>query len=193
MCKATGLPLRDPPPTDQIRGLAAAAGIGLASIVSDRPCGESVELRLGRLEDRDFVIELAVDTFATLGDYRSTMQSWLDGPDSVAIIANEHGARLGFALLAARRAIGFGRRPNAELLAIALLPQARGRGVGRLLLDRAELVARGWDADEMRLHTARSNIRAQRFFRAARYEPRDGAASTYPSGEGALAFARSLR
>ena len=155
--------------------------------------GESVELRLGRLEDRDFVVELAVDTFATLGDYRATMQSWLDGPDSVAIIANERGERLGFALLAARRAIGFGRRPHAELLAIALLARARGRGIGRLLLERAELVARGWDADEMRLHTAGSNLRAQRFFRAAGYEPRVSGTSTYPSGESALALAHALR
>jgi ribosomal protein S18 acetylase RimI-like enzyme len=161
--------------------------------VSDRSSGEGVELRLGRLEDRDFVVALAVDTFASLGDYRATMQSWLDGPDSVAIIANECGERLGFALLAARRAIGFGRRPNAELLAIALLTRARGRGVGRLLLERAELVARGWDAEEMRLHTAGSNLRAQRFFHAAGYEPRASGTSTYPSGESALALAHALR
>jgi ribosomal protein S18 acetylase RimI-like enzyme len=167
--------------------------MGLASHVRDRSPGEGVELRLGRLEDRDFVIELAVETFAPLGDYRATMQSWLDGPDSVAIIANQAGRRLGFALLAARRTIGFGRRPSAELLAIALDAPARGVGIGRLLLERAELVARGWDADEMRLHTAASNHRAQRFFTAAGYVPSESAPSTYPSGEDALALKRSLR
>lgn len=157
------------------------------------PEADAVELRLARGEDRDFVVDLAVETFSPLGDYRATMQSWLDGPDSVAIIAEEGGVRLGFALLAARRAIGFGRRLSAELLAIALEPRARGRGIGRRLLARAELVARGWDADEMRLHTAASNERAQRFFAAAGYVPREAGPSAYPSGEAALAFAHALR
>ena len=173
--------------------LAAAARVGIASSVVDRVRGAGVELRLGRLEDRAFIVELAVATFAALGDYRETMLAWLDGSDSVAIVADESGDRLGFALLAARRAIGFARRPNAELLAIALSPAHQGHGIGGLLLARAELVARGWDADEMRLHTAQSNVRAQTFFRAAGYQPRASGTSTYPSGEAALAFARALR
>lgn len=153
---------------------------------------DAVELRLGRRDDRGFIAELCAKTFAELGEYRSTVHAWLDGPDAVAIVATRAGERLGVALIAARRAIGFGRRPDAELLAIALLPGERGRGVGRALLERAELVARGWDAREMRLHTADSNLHAQRFFRAAGYEPRPSATSAYPSGETALAFARAL-
>lgn len=152
-----------------------------------------IELRLARDDDRAFIVELCTRTFADLGDYRDTVASWLDGQDAVAIIALALDERLGFALLAARRAIGFGRRPSAELLAIALVPGARGRGVGRRLLARAELVARGWDATEMRLHTADSNARAQRFFAAAGYEPRPAGTSAYPSGETALAYVRALR
>lgn len=153
---------------------------------------DAVELRLGRRDDRDFIAELCAQTFTELGDYRATVHAWLDGPDAVAVVATRTGERLGVALVAARRAIGFGRRPDAELLAIALRPAARGRGVGRVLLARAETVARGWDAREMRLHTADSNVRAQRFFRAAGYAPRPAATTAYPSGETALAFARVL-
>ena len=150
-------------------------------------------LRLARDEDRAFILELCARTFAELGDYRDTVASWLDGADTVSVVAGDARERLGMAILAARRAIGFGRRPTAELLAIALVPAARGRGVGRLLLGRAERVARGWDATEMRLHTADSNVRAQRFFTAAGYAPRPSGTTAYPSGETALAYARSLR
>jgi len=145
------------------------------------------------MEDRAFIVELTCGTFAELGDYRATVLAWLDGPDTVAVVATGAGERLGFALVAARRTIGFGRRPSAELLAIALPLPARGRGVGRLLLERAELVARGWGADEMRLHTADSNHHAQRFFAAAGYVRVASATSVYPSGETALPFARALR
>lgn len=164
-----------------------------------------IAIRLARPEDRGFIIELCARTFADLGDYRATVAGWLDGTDTIGIIASRDGrargaeeaagaaAQIGAALLAARRAIGFGRRPAAELLAIALHPGARGQGIGRLLLERAERIARGWEATEMRLHTADSNLRAQRFFSAAGYEPRPAKTTAYPSGETALAFARSLR
>ena len=152
-----------------------------------------IALRLARPEDRSFIVDLCARTFASLGDYRATVASWLDGPDTVGIVAGAADERVGLALLAARRAIGFGRRPAAELLAIALVPAARGRGVGRLLLARAERIARAWDASELRLHTADSNLRAQRFFSAGGYQPRPSATSAYPSGETALAYARALR
>lgn len=157
------------------------------------PDGPGIALRLARDEDRGFIVELCARTFADLGDYRDTVASWLDGSDTVSVVAGEARQQLGLAILAARRAIGFGRRPAAELLAIALVPAARGRGVGRLLLERAERVARGWDATEMRLHTADSNLRAQRFFAAAGYAPRPAGTTAYPSGETALAYVRSLR
>jgi ribosomal protein S18 acetylase RimI-like enzyme len=157
------------------------------------PSTGGIALRLARDEDRGFIVDLCARTFASLGDYRATVTSWLDGPDTVGVVADAGAERLGVALLAARRAIGFGRRPAAELLAIALVPAARGRGIGRLLLARAERIARAWDAAEMRLHTADSNLRGQRFFAAAGYEPRPSSTSAYPSGETALAYARPLR
>ncbi|MEW6268946.1 MAG: GNAT family N-acetyltransferase [Thermodesulfobacteriota bacterium] len=152
-----------------------------------------VELRLGREDDRDFIVELAAATFAALGDYRATMSSWLAAADVGAVVATEGGERLGFALVAARRAIGFARRPTGELLAIALVPARQGRGIGRMLLERAELVARGWRAAEMRLHTAESNVRAQRFFAAAGYRRHPSRPSVYPSGEQALEMVKPLR
>jgi ribosomal protein S18 acetylase RimI-like enzyme len=62
-----------------------------------------------------------------------------------------------------------------------------------MLLERAERLARGFDADEIRLHTAASNLRAQRFFIKAGYVLSDGGPSSYPNGEAALAFVHALR
>jgi len=162
-------------------------------VATASPDAGGIALRLARDEDRGFIVDLCARTFADLGDYRETVTSWLDGSQTLGIVAGDPIDRLGVALLAARRAIGFGRRPTAELLAIALVPAARGRGIGRLLLGRAERVACAWDASEMRLHTADSNERAQRFFTAAGYALRPSGTSAYPSGETAIAYVRSLR
>lgn len=156
------------------------------------PLREPIELRLGRKEDREFIVELATATFAALGDYRATMSSWLDAAEVGAVVATEAGHRRGFALVAVRQEIGFGRRPTAELLAIAIAPTQRRRGIGRMLLERAELLARGFSASEMRLHTAASNARAQRFFTAAGYQRTRERAAAYPSGEQALAMVKAL-
>src|SRR3569832_254787 len=97
----------------------------IATLGTD-PSTDGIALRLARDEDRGFIVDLCARTFASLGDYRATVTSWLDGPDSVGIVADQASERIGIALLAARRAIGFGRRPAAERLAIALGPAARG-------------------------------------------------------------------
>jgi len=82
-------------------------------------------------------------------------------------------------------------RPSfVELVAIVVEPGRRDRGLGRSLLDRSELVARAWGAREVRLHTARENDGAQRFFLRAGYRPREAEPSFYPRGQSAIEMAR---
>jgi ribosomal protein S18 acetylase RimI-like enzyme len=110
----------------------------------------------------------------------------------VSVVATENGVRCGFALVAPRRKIGFRRRTTAELIAIAVTEEARGRGVGRSLLERAEVIARTWNAREIRLHTADSNAVARGFFAAAGYRRLDSRHTFYPNGQTAIELGRSL-
>jgi ribosomal protein S18 acetylase RimI-like enzyme len=160
----------------------------MVAIVAPRP----ISLRRGAVDDHPYVISLATRAFAEFGEYDEIIAEWLGSSGVVSIIATEVGARRGFALVAPRRALGFRRSVGAELVAIAVSEAARGRGVGRALLERAELIARTWAANEMRLHTAVSNLGAQRFFSSAGYRSRETTESFYPNGQRALEFAKPL-
>jgi ribosomal protein S18 acetylase RimI-like enzyme len=150
-------------------------------------------LRRATPSDLHYVLDLAKTTFADFGDYEEIVRHWLGVAGTVSIVALEGEERRGFAVVARRRPVGFRRRCAAELIAIAVSEEARSRGLGRSLLERAELIARTWDAEEMRLHTATTNVVAQRLFRSVGYRPLDTAPSRYPNGQEALEMARALR
>jgi ribosomal-protein-alanine N-acetyltransferase len=154
-----------------------------------------VQLRRGGRADRDYMIALARDCFVRFGDYGEIIARWLEASGAVSVIAEAASDRVGFAIVAPHRRFGiaFLRPRFAELVAIAVEPGARTRGIGRSLLDRAELVARGWNAPEVRLHTARENGVAQRFFDRAGYRRIQAQPSYYPNGQEALEMARPLR
>ncbi|HYC21990.1 MAG TPA: GNAT family N-acetyltransferase [Candidatus Bathyarchaeia archaeon] len=152
-----------------------------------------ISLRRGGPDDRSYIVTLAMRAFADFGEYDEIISEWLDSPGVVSIIAADPGARCGFALVAPRRTVGFRRNSTAELIAIAVSEAARGRGVGRSLLERVELIARGWAAGEIRLHTAVSNAPARRFFGSAGFRVLDTADAFYPNGQRALELRKSLR
>lgn len=139
------------------------------------------------------MVALAERTFVDFGEYRSIIEQWLDAPRVQSFLLTEAGARVGFALVAQHRGLGFWRSVSAELVAIALEPAARGRQLGRVLLRAVEDAAIGWDAEEMCLHTASENTVAQAFFGTAGYRVREGRVSYYPNGQPALELRRSLR
>lgn len=152
----------------------------------------AVSCRIGRAEDRDYITGLAARTFVDFGDYRAIIDQWLDAPRVSSLLLEESDERRGFALVAEHRALGFWRSPSAELVAIALEPDARGRGLGSLLLQAAEAAACGFGAREMRLHTADQNHVARVFFAAAGYREREGRTTYYPNGQPAIELRRSL-
>jgi len=143
-------------------------------------------------EDRDFMVALAEDTFVDFGDYRAIIDQWLDAPRVERLLLVEAGRRVGFALVAQHRGLGFWRSVSAELVAIALEPDARGRRLGSQLLRAAEDEARAWQAHEMRLHTALENTVARSFFATAGYREREGRITHYPNGQRAIELRRSL-
>ncbi len=126
-------------------------------------------------------------------DYGARLERILERVEARSWIALSRGRRVGFAVLVPRRAAGFRPAVAAELVAIAVRPGWRRRGIGSLLLRTAAEGAReaGWG--ELRLWTALSNRPARRLFRAAGFAATVGGRARYPSGEPALEMVRAVR
>lgn len=90
-------------------------------------------------------------------------------------------------------ALGWWVIDELELLAVAVLPQARRRGVGRRLLDEvlAEIRARG--GRRVLLEVARSNAAARRLYESAGFRVLDVRRGYYATGDDALVMERLLK
>jgi ribosomal protein S18 acetylase RimI-like enzyme len=132
--------------------------------------GTSIRVRDAREEERGAIREL---TLAAYAEFAAVMEpsAWagldaavraaLDGgADAERIVAEEDGRLLGSVMLfppssdAYRGAVARTAWPELRLLAVA--PEARGRGVGRALVDECVRRTRRMGARELGLHTSKS-------------------------------------
>lgn len=150
-----------------------------------------ITLRKGTPKDRHFVNNLSRKVFSVFGDYAETVPRWLDQSGVITVIAQEHSTPLGFAILYLRKDLIFNRNVG-ELLAIAVVPEHQGRGIGRTLLAYMESLARKYGATELRLSTAEMNKVACRFFEKAGFTPIGARDSFYPAGQRALEMSKRL-
>jgi ribosomal protein S18 acetylase RimI-like enzyme len=147
------------------------------------------ELRSGGPTDFDFIHRLSVRVFAHLGDYDKIIPAWLKHEGVLSFIVEEHGVPAGFFMLGYYH-IDNGRAYAADLLAIAVMPDAQHRGLGRLLLTQAIETARSarqrMPVREMRLTVAENNLRAQKLFTASGFTAIPGDHGTYDGGQRAF-------
>ena len=88
------------------------------------------------------------------------------GPGGATFVAELDGEVVGFASVGACP----GEEDAAELYAIYLHPSCWDRGIGRALLERAEESMRSSGFTQAILWVLEGNERAERFYRAARWE-----------------------
>jgi GNAT superfamily N-acetyltransferase len=136
-------------------------------------------VRDARPNERDAVRDLTLRAYA---EYATVMEpdSWagLAAAVEVAlvssdpmqrIVADDDGTLIGSVLLypPAVRAYGdlAGAASNPELRLLAVAPEARGRGVGRALVDECIRRARRDGATALGLHTSRSMVTAVQLYR----------------------------
>jgi ribosomal protein S18 acetylase RimI-like enzyme len=129
-------------------------------------------LRARRPSDDRFIYRLSERAFAPYSvSPTRAMASMVEEPGAVTMIARRGSAPVGFFVLAfARigRPYGPWQRPVlARLNAICVTPDAQGRGVGRVLLECAEDIARGEGAISLTLMTAETNTPARGLFESA--------------------------
>lgn len=99
-------------------------------------------------------------------DDAALMRRWLAGDADdclVQVAVGENEALLGFTLTRLRPD-ALSHEPSAHLEAIAVAEDAEGRGVGKALLDAAEMNARENGAQSLTLHVISSNDRARSFY-----------------------------
>ena len=104
-------------------------------------------------------------TRGTLRGYAAFIGSQLDEPNAAIFVAEQGNEVLGYAYVALESYDYMSLRGPAGILHdIIVDPAARGRGVGRLLLDAALVYLKSRGAPQVVLSTAVKNEAAQRLF-----------------------------
>jgi [ribosomal protein S18]-alanine N-acetyltransferase len=138
-------------------------------------------VRSMRAEDLDAVCRIEEETF-TMAWRRSTFGGLLSRRDADLLVAEAEGAVMGYAVC---WSVG----DQAELGNLAVAEEARGRGVGRALLEAGMAAMRARGAAEVFLEVRASNLGAQRLYRSHGFEEvgRRARYYTHPA-EDALVF-----
>jgi ribosomal-protein-alanine N-acetyltransferase len=152
-----------------------------------------VTLRTGTEEDREFVGTLSREAFRPYGDLTDVLTQWLTDPSVQTVLAEEAaGRRVGFALLAERTPAWLAPSRGGELLAVAVSPGRRRRGIGRLLVREVERRARAAHMRELRLSTAASNLAARRLYATLGFAVSSRRAPAQRAGHSMLEMAKRL-
>ncbi len=116
------------------------------------------------LRDREVPFERAWET------RRSLEREWLRSEPHSFVLASEDAGRLvGYAFVRVRSGYGFAAawsasNPLAELVTLVVVPDARGRGVGSMLLDAVEARLRGLGIEDMAIAVLTTNADAARLY-----------------------------
>ena len=158
---------------------------------ADRP---GTGFRMAEPADRPFVARLGEAAFGHLGPgYGALLGGWVGAAEVATLVATSGGQPAGFAMLGLYE---HERVVRADLLALAIVPEARRLGIGRALLDRAIALAercaieRG--AIELRLSVAEDNAAARALFSRAGFTPAEDEVHSYENGQVALRLRRAL-
>jgi ribosomal protein S18 acetylase RimI-like enzyme len=144
----------------------------------------NVRLRDARADDGPAIRALTLEAY---GEYAAVMEhsAWaeleqalhraLDAESDAQRIVVEHGGRIiGSVMLFPPATSSYGddvdTAPSPELRLLAVSPDARGMGIGRLLVDACIRRAREDGATELGLHTSRSMRAAIRTYGAMGFE-----------------------
>lgn len=125
---------------------------------------QSLQFRLAQTSDIPFL--MSIETAAFSGDRLSLrrFKHWVKAGNAILLVAEHEHKVLAYGLVLLRK----GQR-LARLYSLAVAPELKGKGVGRLLLQQLEhhTAAKGWQF--MRLEVAENNLAAIALYQTMGY------------------------
>lgn len=151
-----------------------------------------LRVREARPAERAFVTRLSARAFRRFGSYAKVIRDWLDSGAALTLLALFEGRPAGFAMTAGVPP-DLIAPPETEILAIAVEPEVRRAGIGRLLLRETEAAAREAGAGVIRLHAATGNLPARALFEGEGFRILGVEHRFYPRGQDAFLMIKALR
>jgi ribosomal-protein-alanine N-acetyltransferase len=149
-------------------------------------------LRPAEEEDRSFIKDLSAEAFAAFGPYRRIVSHWLRDRFVHTYVLEEEGQTtpLGYFMLGLMlpRFLCF----TVEVMAIAVIPTHRGKGLGSYMLREAERLVRAEGYRRLRAHVGCENEVALRMFTKAGFRLKKRLKNYYPSGLDAYELVKKL-
>lgn len=127
---------------------------------------DALSLRLATPDDREAMAALLTELgYPTSPDEIPDRMRDMTGPDNAIMLAELDGAPVGLLSLHAFQAI-HARKPVAMIMALVVSPDARGRGVGRALVQFAEQWAMERGCGQIMVTSAERRADAHAFYPA---------------------------
>jgi [ribosomal protein S18]-alanine N-acetyltransferase len=145
-------------------------------------------VREGTVHDLDALTRLEQVAFAADGFRRTQLRYLLTRANASVYIADEAGDVRGSAIMLWRQRAKVGR-----LYSIATDPAARGRGVGRLLLQTCEAAAVQRDCRSVSLEVRITNLAAITFYERHGYRVSEELPGFYADGTDAIRMRKNLQ
>ena len=150
-----------------------------------------LKIRPAEFSDAHFMIKLSGEVFHRYGPYERIVADWLERDVGFCLIGSVREKAAAFAMMSY---VPFEVNPVrvSELLAIAVLPEKQGAGIGGILLKEMEKQAVTMNTKELFLHTSIDNLVALRLFKQNGYQVRGTKRSFYPAGQDAIFMSKQL-
>lgn len=140
-----------------------------------------------RRSDLDALVEMEMATYRGDRLTRTQFRRHIDSDTSAVLVASAGDTVLGNVVVFFRRG-----SHRARLYSLTVAATARGRGIGRSLLDAAEDAARKRHCTALALEVRTDNAAAITLYEARGYRRRDRRAAYYEDGTDAVRYRKIL-
>nr|WP_321462099.1 GNAT family N-acetyltransferase [uncultured Cohaesibacter sp.] len=145
-------------------------------------------IRPANMDDLDQLVALEDRCFTSDQISRRSFTSFIKTDSARLLVAiGEEGALLGYALILFRESTSV-----ARLYSIAVVEEARGRGVGSQLLGGSEAIAKELECDRLSLEVRADNEKAISLYRHYGFLPEDELPNYYEDGADGVRLIRML-
>lgn len=150
-----------------------------------------LKIRPAEPSDFHFMIKLSGEVFHMYGPYERIITSWLESGVALCLVGFIRNKIAAFAMMS-----NLPHEVNpahvSELLAIAVIPERQGKGIGGTILKEMEKKAVVMNIKALFLHTAIENTPALRLFKENGYQTLGTKRRFYPAGQDAILMSKQF-